>query len=443
MLAFFYKNFSKRKKSTKVPDNDVEYDSKEIYLKDNTSEDSPTFILKESFENNYTYVLWNRHYYFIDNVISINSTTIEVVCSKDLLATFKPYIGQMNAFIERSESAFDKTIYDNAISQTTDIYTATETTDSFTNLIDVFDGMYVLGTVSSSGVEHYAMSKSRLRNLMASIFNPINPTYGGVLDPSALTTFNPFQYIISLQWFPLPLSSVNPTVNPEENVKFGWFSSGITANKLNDKAFYSNILTVSMPTPIYDDFRQYSNNWTQYKINIPSIGIIDLDSASVKNGLRYRFSFDYIGGSFTFVLLDANRVISTYECKGAVDVQIGHYDTSNLISQSAGIISSIARLDLGGAYEGIHNLANPTPSVVGSAGSISKWVINYFLTVSYKTFGTKDDPVFIYGRPTMAYKQIGTLTGYVKTLNAQVDIPSHGDEKDRLNALLDSGFYYE
>ena len=47
------------------------------------------------------------------------------------------------------------------------------------------------------------------------------------------------------------------------------------------------------------------------------------------------------------------------------------------------------------------------------------------------------------GRPLGKLKQISTLSGYVQTAKAQLAIAGHEEEMTKVNAILDSGFFYE
>ena len=47
------------------------------------------------------------------------------------------------------------------------------------------------------------------------------------------------------------------------------------------------------------------------------------------------------------------------------------------------------------------------------------------------------------GRPSGAVMKLSDIPGYVQTARAQLAIPGHAEEMSEINALLDSGIFYE
>lgn len=95
-----------------------------VYLKENTSINNPTFVWQGDLltvaKYNVAYEVENGIYYFIKDVISISNNLVEIVCEKDVLATWKDIIGEHTTYIERSATGFDDMVRDTMITQRVD-----------------------------------------------------------------------------------------------------------------------------------------------------------------------------------------------------------------------------------------------------------------------------------------------------------------------------------
>lgn len=62
---------------------------------------------------NYAYIPSFNRYYFIDDIVSVNNNMWEMLMSVDVLMTYKTAIKALPAFIDRSESNYDRFVIDN------------------------------------------------------------------------------------------------------------------------------------------------------------------------------------------------------------------------------------------------------------------------------------------------------------------------------------------
>lgn len=62
---------------------------------------------------NYAYIPSFNRYYFIDDIVSVNNNMWELLMSVDVLMTYKTAIKALPAFIDRSESNYDRFVIDN------------------------------------------------------------------------------------------------------------------------------------------------------------------------------------------------------------------------------------------------------------------------------------------------------------------------------------------
>ena len=107
-------NFKKRRNSTKVPSELGA--SFELKLKDGCSIYNPSFILSSMDPINYNYLKWNNKYYYIDDIILIRQGLWNVVCSLDVLASYRTEILNTSAFVAYSSNNYDPNIPDARLS---------------------------------------------------------------------------------------------------------------------------------------------------------------------------------------------------------------------------------------------------------------------------------------------------------------------------------------
>ena len=91
-------SFSKKHNSTAQPaGSSRDYN---VVMKENTSIESPVFILGTGIDAGISYCQWSGNYYFVDDIVLISADQVELHCSIDVLATHKTAIGAYTAFIE-------------------------------------------------------------------------------------------------------------------------------------------------------------------------------------------------------------------------------------------------------------------------------------------------------------------------------------------------------
>ena len=83
------------------------------------------------------------------------------------------------------------------------------------------------------------------------------------------------------------------------------------------------------------------------------------------------------------------------------------------------------------------------PSVVstGTNGSFNLVINKATLVVEH--FRITDEDRAEFGRPLMQIKTINTLSGYVKCVDAHIDLPITDKEKKAITEFMNSGFFYE
>ena len=451
MQITIYTGFSKRRNSTKQPAGGSTIN---CHLKENTSIMSPVFELEG---NNFsiTYVKWDDRYYFVDDITSIRNNAIALSCSIDALATFKTAIGSYNCFIERASSQRDQYIIDNAISIEQRVIHADIVTSQLNNFSST--GCYIIRVVgkdaSSGGISNYAITQSQLQDVLSYVFDDTNfPTE--ISDDFIKTFFNPFQYIVSLMWFPIDIDSV---YGSPSSIQLGWWTVAGSFKKLSGTG-YTDIHQLTAPNNYYSDFRAYDPRYSQYVLHIPGTGAINLDPSLFSIGdIWCETTVDYLTGEAnTSIALWAGGVrkgtVATVSGRWGVPITVGQVAgvTGGIVSTIGSIVSAVgsgsvagAVGGISGAVNGIENILSPTPSVMGNTGNRQQLVTKSAYSLSVRNFGSGDIPNAVYGRPLCKNMTIGSLTGFIKCSGASIEVAGDTVERELIDNYLNTGFYYE
>ena len=455
MNITLYSGFSKRINSTRQPGGG---ESRSVVLKENTSIEHPTFILSGSLPN-YNYAEFDGRYYYVDDIVSIAHDLYELSCSIDYLATYKSEIGSYNCFVERSSSNYDTYLIDSAVSMSqaiepTSVSLTTAYASNYTDSTDSYAGAYIVRVVGSDssegGIATYAMDEAQLGTLLNYCFDENNFT-DEIVDQFVKTFFNPFQYIVSVMWFPVKLSSISGTSSA---LKLGWWSvPSHLFKKLSTNGFRANV-PLTNPTNLYTDFRAYHPNFTQLSLTIPGSGCINIDPTLLSSGVfSCETLVDYITGEATTEVIASGQsdrnVIATIAGRWGVPVTIGQLQSiaGGIAETGTSVLSGILGANpmsvMSGAIEGIKNIFSPTPSIVGGTGNKSDLINRGYYALSLHNYGSGELATGVYGRPCCKNLTLSSIPGYIKCANASVPIPSLGKDRDIVNSYLNNGFYYE
>lgn len=448
-------DFIKRKNSTLQPTGGIDID---VRLKENTSLENPVFICENVGGANYCQ--FGGNYYFVEDVVFLTNTIVELHCSMDALATNRTAIFGYTCFVERAQSEYDVWVDDNMLSQKqTGVYTA-GTEQSLSNEIDTTTGTYVLRTLGKSGVTGHVMSKVSLNDLMNyandfdTNFNDVFQGLDTIVDGAVKGVFNPDKFIVSCKWFPIKTSLMD--LSSASPIKLGNWVTNVNSPVINSPKVVIN-KTVALPTPIYpNDFRRYSPQWSKIYIYLPCIGSVELDPSKYPNGVGVKYITDLYTGALTVLLADADENVPIQQFNGTmgIDMPIGKaYQNSLGTSIGWGSIIAGGALALagnpaglaaavGGAGAAIKAASNPMQTMVGGAGTVASIQAMPSIKIGIFAYDTCDI-IGNLGRPLMKMKQLGTLHGFVKCAGASIPSNAYGSEKDTINNFLNTGFYME
>lgn len=450
-----FEDFSKKHNSTKRPSGGYTH---EVRMKQGTSIESPVFLI-DGINLNVNYCQFAGHYYFIEDIILSNNNIYELHCRQDLLATYKDYIGNYTAFVERSASNYNVNLYDNAVT----------CSEQFTNLsagrsnLTWYDstGCYIVRILGAhavagrGGITSYVMNATEVKNLMdivyasagSSIFDDIIDKGDEAEKALARAIFKPSQYLLSMHWLPV---SKDRVASGGQTVFLGSYNTGRTASYVTSIGFTSDT-GISVPSNYYGDFRDITEPFTTYNLFLGGIGLVPISAKDITTGMKAAYSIDFLTGDTEVEVFNSDtHIVSSYKTNIAVPIPI-----AGMVADVGGVVSSIATGAaasiftgnplgvVGGLVKGTVNAMQPTPSVIGSQGSMTSIHAFPYVILSKRVMASGALSTNVYGRPLCQNVQINSLSGFVKCAAASIDIPSMGNDREDINAFLNNGFYFE
>lgn len=481
-------NFSKRFNSTKVPTLGSGTSFTNVNLKDECSIFDPVITFAVSSFSvptiaptlyNYVSIPKFQRYYFIDDWVYVNGVW-EAHLSIDVLGTYKTSIGNMSTLVERSASSYDGNVMDSFYPRTVNSSISSVSMASAFYGVAPSNGTFVLGIVGAptilndtnynnlGSVYYYAINMLGMRDLCSwlysdNLWNSLNIT--DISNGLFKSMFDPMQYIVSCIYFPYDV--FNFSSGTATTVKIGYWDTGVQAFGVAIYAMTSDI-TAQIP-----DHPQISrgaylnyNPYTKATAYLPGVGSVPVDTSFRVGGnyIRARYLIDvHTGMADVKVAIcslaelnnstDGNVFYSTSFMFG-VPIQISQAlvqtissngyslgDITNLFGNFVktkimpDLISSIGgtSVDYSGGY--------PSISSCGSNGSMNIAINKATLIVEH--FRITDEDLAEFGRPLMQVKTINTLSGYIKCIDAHVDLPITEKEKKQITEYMTSGFFYE
>lgn len=466
MTVTYWTNFPKKKNSTKIATSGTDV---VVVLKDDCSKLNPTLKLTGVPINaNYFYISeWGR-YYFVDNAIYLNNDIIQFNLEVDTLASFKTDIGNTVAHIAYAATGWDKDIVDSrtAIKSSKVKYQKTAATE-----LDA-TGCYIITVFNNANTSSNGMATSYAMNTAnMALFKQF---LGDDTVYAALKSYfvgDPINSVFGAIWVPFPLSTVPGSavstlhIGNDSTTAHGY---SITAYELSGTGIYSATeLQVEIPFK-YNDFRDISP-YSTGQIYLPGAGKADLNLGDWLDtvNMKIEYTMEYGTGDLTYYLKDVNGyLIQTVSCNVASQCPLGQVTNngSGILTSTGATAASLGGLAFGAvtgnaaaAGAGALGLLTGAASIAASAnthaaslkgnsgGRTSTEIRDVIITVFDADTEDVDNVNYIArcGRPVGVTHAINNHSGYVQCENASCDCAGTAIEKDRINAYLNSGFYYE
>lgn len=497
MTIDLYINFEKRKNSTKRPVEGgiVNKHTYTGYLRSPSNVMNPVIELQNLQVQNvpcvYTYA-WIPsfyRYYFVKDWVWENSLWV-VYLEVDVLATYKPHIGETTEYVLRADTTTDfNTDITDIMYPATNDYSIQKIAMQNNFVQTLSQGTYIVGIINKASTDavgaitYYAMSSSEFGTFKDKLFSDDALKAMNILDQNGnlaindcseelfKTIYNPYQYIASCMWFPISKNDIPGTAVGQ--IPLGWWSfNGLTGKLISDQTdlIYDGVTAV--PEHPQATRGQYLNYAPYTKISLyGKFGIIPIDPTYLKEGryLKNIYYVDFITGECVLEVwvtdgVSAGTIVPVAKTTFmlGVPIQIAQVgvdylgtavsaiDTVKNIVPSAtmGFISGGVAGAIGGGLiagaSGIYNTlqsAMPQLQTSGSNGSFN--VVNFSTIIVVTHYKIAEENITHKGRPVCSNKTLNTLSGFIQCAEGDVDISCFDEERMRISTLLRSGFFWE
>lgn len=465
MQAIFYQ-FAKRTNSTKRPSGGLE---KVIDLKAPCNIINPEIKIAtegDPTRYNYCYMPTFSRYYWVKNW-TYSDGLWNASLTVDTLASYREQIGNSTEYVTRSSARFDGTISDG-------LYPAAAKVQSVTTAFQggfaetISGGFFVIGFIAKAAhsigaVTYVVMTPTNAKKLSAKLLTDVSYLSidnAEISDSLTKILFNPYQYIVSCNYFPFSIAEITAHLPLVSSVDVGWWSVNIPCWILGeDNNNLTKFVRVSIPKhPQAASRGEYCNAspYTDYTIFLQPFGVIPLDASKLWGAttLSIQYTVDlFTGDSILRMFTDTNQLVHETTAKLGVPIQLSNitFDVPSGGLLQTGIAAAFGGLQAalaGGTFSdvgnGILNAAQATNADVASKGATGSTIA--FDSVPYMVARFKilvDDNNEDHGRPLCKRVQLSTIPGFIMVDDPDIALPATAAEIDSVKSYMKNGFFLE
>lgn len=466
MQAIFYQ-FAKRTNSTKRPSGGQEFG---IDLKAPCNIIDPE--IKIATQNdptgyNYCYLPTFSRYYWVKNWTYADGLW-NASLTVDTLASYRDQIGYSTEYVVRSSAKYNGTISDGLYPATAEVRSVTSAFQGgFSETIS--GGFFVIGFIAKAAnsigaITYVVMTPGNAKKLSAKLLTDVSYLSidnAEISDSLTKVLFNPYQYIVSCNYFPFDVAELTAHLPLVSNVDVGWWSIDIPCWILGAD---NNNLTKSVSAGIPKHPQAASRGgycnaspYTDYTIFLQPFGVIPLDASKLWGAatLSIQYTVDlFTGDSILRVFTDTNQLVHETTAKLGVPIQLSNitFDVPSggglLQTGIAAAFGGLQAALTGGSFSdvgnGILNAAQATNADVASKGATGSTIA--FDSVPYMVARFKilvDDNNEDHGRPLCKRVQLSTIPGFIMVDDPDIALNATAAEIDSVKSYLKNGFFYE
>lgn len=471
MKVRFY-TFSKKYNSTAQPS--TGYTEYECVIKSSSDVITPTVELQIGLSTNpssfnYCHIPDYNRYYWVKDWTFYNHLWVAAL-NVDVLATWKPYIGDTFMYVYRASAQYDGNISDSKYPTTANVSVEQR---YFTNVNKKFsEGFFVLGIYgenqNNTSMSYYSISGANfpgfLQRLYAGSLSDNN--WNGTLSKGLRNAvYDVSSYIKSCRWYPQNPGLVNDVVH---SVYVGGISIVVDAYPIIDSSTGESLVMgpkiwVLPKHPQARTRGAYCNvaPYSRYKLLYLPFGSFELNSAIVGKyeAIGVKISIDAISGEAIMNVrvgdnmdstnFDTKTLLMTSTCKFGVDIPISVGETSiasvlstragAFISATHGNVASFTVSGLSAITELVHPQLDAVSNSQGGLGAVNFQYNN----ITCEFYSMTDEDNNSNGRPLCKIKKPSALGGYIEGESTDFSAPATIDEMEEIKRFIDNGFYYE
>lgn len=466
MQATFYQ-FAKRTNSTKRPSGGQEFG---IDLKAPCNIIDPEIKIATQSDPtgyNYCYLPTFSRYYWVKNW-TYSDGLWNASLTVDTLASYRDQIGYSTEYVVRSSAKFDGTISDGLYPATAEVRSVTSAFQGgFSETIS--GGFFVIGFIAKAAnsigaITYVVMTPGNVKKLSAKLLTDVSYLSidnAEISDSLTKVLFNPYQYIVSCNYFPFDAAELTAHLPLVPNVDVGWWSIDIPCWILGaDNNNLTKSVSVGIPKhPQAASRGGYCNAspYTDYTIFLQPFGVIPLDASKLWGAatLSIQYTVDlFTGDSILRMFTDTNQLVHETTAKLGVSIQLSNitFDVPSggglLQTGIAAAFGGLQAALTGGSFSdvgnGILNAAQATNADVASKGATGSTIA--FDSVPYMVARFKilvDDNNEDHGRPLCKRVQLSTIPGFIMVDDPDIALNATAAEIDSVKSYLKNGFFYE
>lgn len=467
MQAIFYQ-FAKRTNSTKRPSGGQEFG---IDLKAPCNIIDPE--IKIATQNdptgyNYCYLPTFSRYYWVKNWTYADGLWAASL-TVDTLASYRDQIGYSTEYVVRSSAKYNGTISDGLYPATAEVRSVTSAFQGgFSETIS--GGFFVIGFIAKAAnsigaITYVVLTPGNAKKLSAKLLTDISYLSidnAEISDSLTKVLFNPYQYIVSCNYFPFDVAELTAHLPLVSSVDVGWWSVDVPCWILGaDNNNLTKSVSVGIPKhPQAASRGGYCNAspYTDYTIFLQPFGVIPLDASKLwgADTLSIQYVVDiFTGDSIVRVFTDAAQLVHETTAKLGVPIQLSNI-AFDIPSGSGGLLQTGIAAAFGGLQaalsggsisdvgNGILNAAQATNADVASKGATGSTIA--FDTVPYIVARFKilaDDNNEHHGRPLCQKVQLFSIPGFIMVDDPDIALPATAAEIDSVKSYMKNGFFLE
>lgn len=466
MQATFYQ-FAKRTNSTKRPSGGQEFG---IDLKAPCNIIDPEIKIASQSDPtgyNYCYLPTFSRYYWVKNWTYAGGLWAASL-TVDTLASYRDQIGYSTEYVVRSSAKYNGTISDGLYPATAEVRSVTSAFQGgFSETIS--GGFFVIGFIAKAAnsigaITYVVMTPGNAKKLSAKLLTDVSYLSidnAEISDSLTKVLFNPYQYIVSCNYFPFDVAELTAHLPLVSNVDVGWWSIDIPCWILGaDNNNLTKSVSVGIPKhPQAASRGGYCNAspYTDYTIFLQPFGVIPLDASKLWGAatLSIQYTVDlFTGDSILRMFTDTNQLVHETTAKLGVPIQLSNitFDVPSggglLQTGVAAAFGGLQAALSGGSFSdvgnGILNAAQATNADVASKGATGSTIA--FDSAPYMVARFKilvDDNNDDHGRPLCQRVLISSIPGYIMVDDPDIALAATAEEIDSVKSYMKNGFFYE
>lgn len=406
---------------------------------------------------NYAYIAEYSRYYWVSDW-TVNRGQWAATLSIDPLASWKEDIGNTYQYVLRSSSESNPAVQDSMYPATSASTwkSAVPSANPFAH--ELGKGEYVIGIVGKSGsmgaVSYYIMTPAEFDAFGKKLYGET-----GIYDiaeeeiAAFKTQFNPLQYIVYCQWFPFVL----PAGVAKSTIDFGWWQLNASCRALPANPIY--IINTEFALPNHPQLSRgtYLNKspFSRYDLIYGTFGKVPLDASALPDTsnrtVNANMQVDLVTGyAILQVTSPGGGTLAYASGKIGVDISLAQIAVDYKGAAVQAIQTVGAAIASGGASlltGGLSGISNAIDSMVpqmrtsGSNGSIADYYIIPRIVCQFITIAAEDNERL--GRPLCARRKINTLSGFLQTVDTELQIPATSGEIDMIKSYMEGGMHFD